>query len=136
MNEAIEINESIGLHTINNTQSNSIIINTDKISIYDRTLDLTIDLSNIDFNTIKSIIINDIAFNIDSVESDNTSISKYDYKAGYQHGYKDALENLLCRIKRFSNSDINSSNNDLINNMDKLIDSLINIKDESNETLD
>lgn len=63
MNEAIEINESIGLHTINNTQSNSIIISTEKISIYDRTLDLTIDLSGIDLNNIKSIIINGITFN-------------------------------------------------------------------------
>lgn len=42
---------------------NSIIINTDKISIYDRTLDLTIDLSGIDLNSIKSIIINGITFN-------------------------------------------------------------------------
>lgn len=41
---------------------NTITINTNKISIYDRTLDLTIDLSNIDLNNIKSIIINGVAF--------------------------------------------------------------------------
>lgn len=41
---------------------NTITINTNKISIYDRTLDLTIDLSNIDLNNIKSIIINGVTF--------------------------------------------------------------------------
>lgn len=42
---------------------NTITIDTDKISIYDRTLDLTLDLSDIDLNKIKSIIINGITFN-------------------------------------------------------------------------
>ncbi len=42
--------------------NNSIIIATNKISIYDRTLDLIIDLSSIDLNNIKSIIINGVTF--------------------------------------------------------------------------
>ena len=48
--------------------SSSIIINTDKISIYDRTLDLIIDLSNIDLNKIESIIINGVTFTNESKE--------------------------------------------------------------------
>ena len=43
--------------------SNVITIDANKISIYDKTLDLIIDLSDIDLNTIKSIIINGITFN-------------------------------------------------------------------------
>lgn len=41
---------------------NTLTIATNKISIYDRTLDLTIDLSNIDLNNLKSIIINGVTF--------------------------------------------------------------------------
>ena len=48
--------------------SSSIIINTDKISIYDKTLDLIIDLSNIDLNKIESIIINGVTFTNESKE--------------------------------------------------------------------
>ena len=47
---------------------NTITINTNKISIYDRTLDLTIDLSNIDLNKIESIIINGVIFTNESKE--------------------------------------------------------------------
>ena len=47
---------------------NTITINTNKISIYDRTLDLTIDLSNIDLNKIESIIINGVTFTNESEE--------------------------------------------------------------------
>ena len=48
--------------------SSSITINTSKISIYDRTLDLIIDLSNIDLNKIESIIINGVTFTNESKE--------------------------------------------------------------------
>lgn len=48
--------------------SSSITINTSKISIYDKTLDLIIDLSNIDLNKIESIIINGVTFTNESKE--------------------------------------------------------------------
>ena len=47
---------------------NTITINTNKISIYDRTLDLTIDLSDTDLNKIESIIINGVTFTNESKE--------------------------------------------------------------------
>ena len=47
---------------------NTITINTSKISIYDKTLDLIIDLSNIDLNNIESIIINGVTFTNESKE--------------------------------------------------------------------
>ena len=46
----------------------SITIKTDKISIYDKTLDLIIDLSDIDLNKIESIIINGVTFTNESKE--------------------------------------------------------------------
>ena len=58
-----DISDNASTYIGKNISPNSIIINTDKISIYDRTLDLIIDLSDIDLNNIKSIIINGITFN-------------------------------------------------------------------------
>lgn len=47
---------------------NTITINTNKISIYDKTLDLILDVSNIDLNKIESIIINGVTFTNESKE--------------------------------------------------------------------
>lgn len=51
-----------------NAVPRTLTIDTNKISIYDRTLDLIIDSSNIDLNSIKSIIINGVTFTNESKE--------------------------------------------------------------------